>query len=161
MSAEPVARVQSIAYKSANDKWKNCDNYQRRKGELVEIKKLDLYSMKLDIWVLRPTNVPGKVALFSGYVNMPLYIGDIIYNGGSIISAIEFFIGGRAGINQQMVVSINSERTIRSYRYTEKAYELMTTIYDITIGLIPLMGRKLPERPLEIQTNGGVMGIKG
>jgi hypothetical protein len=88
-----------------------------------------------------------------GAVGMEVCVGDQIRTDPETVAAIEFVIGGRVGINRASSVIIDTERSVK----------------DGTVDWQRIIMRKLGmwaktaklKEPLEIQTNGGVMGIKG
>lgn len=88
-----------------------------------------------------------------GEVNMPLALKDRIVVGPGTLVAIEFLIGGRVGINQSTQVVINSNRSVVDVN-TALGRSFMNTVK------LFLDANKL-KQPLEIQTNGGTMAIKG
>ena len=85
-------------------------------------------------------------------VGEELRLHDKIRTQGNSRAAIEFVIGGRAGMHPESELRIASERSVGD----EKTAKRIT----VTKGGIWMKCDKLKE-PMEIQTNGGVMGIKG
>lgn len=83
--------------------------------------------------------------------NTTLHIDDKIRTDKDTTVAIEFAIGGRVGLRQNSTITITGERSAKS-----------STVKKITLeqGGIWAKCDKLKE-PMEVQTNGGVMGIKG
>ena len=77
--------------------------------------------------------------------------GDRLKTNGNTVVELEMFAGGRVGINADSMVEVGDERKISNLK--EDGLNLSKG------GLWAKCG-KLKE-PLEIQTNGGVMGIKG
>jgi hypothetical protein len=90
-------------------------------------------------------------------VGTSVYLGDIIITNPNTQAAIEFTIGGRVGINSDASVSIATERSVANYNQP-----LSKTLQMMVMGVWNMFPAtaKLKE-PVEIQTNGGVMGIKG
>lgn len=76
-----------------------------------------------------------------------LYVGDVLRTGPETLLALEFLIGGRVSVKSSACVEIASERSV-----TEKIS-----------GWANPFKRMLakPREPLQIQTNGGTIGIKG
>jgi hypothetical protein len=97
--------------------------------------------------------VPGQVDSFTVVsIDMIVKLGDVIWTSPEWALAIEFIIGGRVGINPGAKVKIASERSVVDVAHHGRI--LMRK------GGMWAKGSRLNE-PLEIQTNGGVMGIKG
>jgi hypothetical protein len=88
-----------------------------------------------------------------GWLGMPVWIGDQIITDNNTLVAIEFIIGGRVGINKDSWVTIVSERSVADTTIDLKKIILRKA------GMLARMYRL--KEPLEIQTNGGVFGIKG
>lgn len=88
-----------------------------------------------------------------GWLGMPVWIGDQIITDKNTVLAIEFIIGGRVGINIDSWVTIVSERSVADSTISVKKIILRKA------GMWAKMARL--KEPLEIQTNGGVYGIKG
>ncbi len=81
---------------------------------------------------------------------MPLFVGDEIISNPGSTGAFEFDVGGRVGTNWGSRLFITGERSVRGTRNEALLKK----------GGVWAKCEKLKE-PLEIQTNGGVMGIKG
>lgn len=81
---------------------------------------------------------------------MLLALNDHICTGPSTLAAIEFLIGGRASINQSTEAVIDTERSVHDVN-GPSAMQIIRA----------LLGTNQLRRPIEIQTNGGTMGIKG
>jgi len=85
-------------------------------------------------------------------VGDPLEIGDIVKTAPDTVAAIQFVIGGRVAINVGSAVRIVSERSVTDIDHN----------YWALIRGIPSHFNFLKNREtILIQTNGGVMGIKG
>jgi len=86
----------------------------------------------------------------------PLHEGDVIRKGDIVstdsetVLAFEFAAGGRVGVNTEATIKVLNERT---------AVDVSGQIHLSKGNLWKKCG-KLKE-PLEIQTNGGIMGAKG
>jgi hypothetical protein len=77
--------------------------------------------------------------------------GDVVGTDGNTLLALELALGGRVGVNSSSEVVLNGARTVRST--TTDAFTLSKGGMWSRCGAL--------KEPLEIQTNGGVMGIKG
>jgi hypothetical protein len=84
-----------------------------------------------------------------------LGLGDTIVTGDNTTVTIDFTIGGRAGVNSNSEVTVVSERTVADKSTNGPAILDMFDLYGI--GQRAAKARE----PVEIQTNGGVIGIKG
>jgi hypothetical protein len=88
------------------------------------------------------------------WLGMPIFLGDKLRTSSNYQVAIEFIIGGRVGINVDSAVRVATERSVE----------------DVDVSVMRLIMRKggmwdkteRMKEPIEIQTNGGVMGgLKG
>jgi hypothetical protein len=85
-----------------------------------------------------------------------LGLGAIVVTGDNTTLTIDFTIGGRAGVNSDAQVTVVSERTVAdSTTDLPRAAVRMFDIYGLT------QKAAQAQAPVEIQTNGGVIGIKG
>lgn len=102
--------------------------------------------------------VPAVVArghsVAVGQVNMSLQVGDFIRTDPDWLVLIEFFIGGRVGINGGTVIQVVDERSVQE---EQTALESIVKTGKLWFSA---SAWKL-KQPLEIQTNGGTMGIRG
>ncbi|MBI3685318.1 hypothetical protein HY250_02850 [Candidatus Azambacteria bacterium] len=104
-------------------------------------------------------NAPTKIEYargdkwYTAYDGMDIMIGDKLRTDGNTVAAIEFVLGGRVGINKSSVIEIVGEGTVK-----EIGKPSVKRIIIRQGG----MWAKLAKRndPLEIQTNGGIMGIR-
>ncbi len=89
--------------------------------------------------------------------NMILRIGDIFKTAPGVVAALEFLIGGKVGINQDSAIQIVTERSVADadQLFTRVAKRYIASPASLWVKAVNL------KMPLEIQTNGGVMGIKG
>jgi predicted heme/steroid binding protein len=89
-------------------------------------------------------------------VGSPIYVGDTILTTQGTVGAIQFVLGGRVGINSDDGINVVNERS---------ATEVNSTLDNVVNGTITPSGviqhLKQMSQPVLIQTNGGVMGIKG
>ena len=154
---EPVARIQSIQQISYNGRGSGYTGTSPlfNTAEAVRLSEVDFDFLSLEMLVFRPTSVPGTYMRMKAHYNMPLYVGDIVYNGSYIVSALEFFIGGRVGINSGCSVSIVNDRFVADYHRSP-----LRTVMQSN-SLWQRRNSKALKQPLEIQTNGGIMGIRG
>jgi hypothetical protein len=88
-------------------------------------------------------------------VGTSVYQGDVIITNPNTRAAIGFTIGGAVGINSGTSVTVSSERSVTDYNQP-----LSKTLTTMVMGLWNMQSANFKE-PLEIQTSGGVMGIKG
>ena len=157
-STEPVARIldiqQNTAIRYKHKKYTGTSS-KFNNIEAVLLSEDDLDFLVLEMLVFRPTCLVGRFMRMKAYSNMPLYVGDIVYNGTGIVSLIEFFIGGRVGINSSSSVVIVAERLVKNFHKSP----LRTVLQNSSIWIKDEC--KNLKHPLEIQTNGGVFGIKG
>jgi hypothetical protein len=84
------------------------------------------------------------------FSEMELVVGDIIVTGTGMLCAAEFLLGGRIGFNPASAVCIESERSVCSLGESRRF---------LRSGGVWSKASNLKE-PLEIQTNGGILGIK-
>jgi len=100
----------------------------------------------------RPTDPPAG---FRVSVNSLGYVKDHYITDANTIAALEFLIGGRVGINKNTDIEIVTERSVADGKTEVKRVILKNG------GLWVKADAKSLKQPIEIQTNGGVMGIKG
>ncbi len=91
---------------------------------------------------------------FPAFVGSEGAIHDHFKTDARTVAALEFYIGGRVGVSPNTDIEIVSERSVSDVDPPVQRVILR----DGTLWL--KSSRKLT-RPLEIQTNGGTMGIKG
>lgn len=91
---------------------------------------------------------------YSGPVNSTLQKGDIITTGPDTLAAVEFLIGGRVGINADTQVVMVNERAV-----ADGALSIKRTLLKNAALWVKADAKRLKE-PIEIQTNGGILGIK-
>ena len=102
-------------------------------------------------WVRDPK---GKLSPLTA--GTALSIGDTVVTGDKTTVTLEFTIGGRAGINSSSSVVVVSERSVDDSG--TDVPKTLTRMFDV-FGLYGNVQAK--SQPVEIQTNGGVIGIKG
>lgn len=90
---------------------------------------------------------------FDAFVGTTGALRDHFKTSKDTVAALEFFIGGRVGVNKDTEVEIVSERSVAERNLSIQRIMLHS-------GAIWLKSGKL-KKPLEIQTNGGTMAIKG
>ncbi|MBT9585470.1 FecR domain-containing protein [bacterium] len=98
---------------------------------------------------------PGDTASYPVSVNTTGYIKDHFMTDQNTLAALEFLIGGRVGINKDTDIEIVSERSVADGKTEVKRIILKNG------SLWVKADAKQLKQPLEIQTNGGAMGIKG
>ena len=154
---EPVAKIKDIKQISYNG---YASQYTGKSMsfntvEAVKLSEVDFDFLSLEMLLFRPTAVADTYIRMKAQQDMPLYVGDIVYNGLSIVSLIEFFIGGRVGVSPGAAVAIFSERSVVNYHSSSLRAALKhNTLWQKA-------DHKTLKQPIEIQTNGGVFGIKG
>jgi hypothetical protein len=94
-----------------------------------------------------PKNYPATL-------NSTGYIQDHYITDGNTVAALEFLIGGRVGINKNTDIEIVDARSVSDGKPVKR-------VVLKNGGLWVKADAKQLKQPLEIQTNGGVMGIKG
>jgi len=98
---------------------------------------------------------PGDAASFPVSVNTTGYLKDHFITDQNTLAALEFLIGGRVGINKDTDIEIVSERSVADGNVEVKRIILKNG------SLWVKADAKQLKQPLEIQTNGGALGIKG
>ncbi|MBN9418395.1 MAG: FecR domain-containing protein [Candidatus Eremiobacteraeota bacterium] len=94
-----------------------------------------------------PKNYPATL-------NSTGYVQDHYITDGNTVAALEFLIGGRVGINKNTDIEIIDARSVSDGKPVKR-------VVLKNGGLWVKAEAKSLKQPLEIQTNGGVMGIKG
>ena len=111
-----------------------------------------IVNMAEGCWVIRQSSTGELIARAT--FEMQVCEGDIIITGSSTDAAVEFLIGGRVGISAGSGVVITGERSVAVVPSTDHARHIFrkggTRSKNSTLNV-----------PLEIQTNGGIYGIKG
>jgi hypothetical protein len=95
--------------------------------------------------------------LYSASQNSQLQTGDIIQTDAHTRALVEFLIGGRVGINVNTKVKMIGERSASAPIGVSLAATLKKN-WDIWVTGA---SAKQMKAPIEIQTNGGTMGIRG
>lgn len=98
---------------------------------------------------------PGDAKGYPVTANCTGYVKDHYITDKNTVAALEFLIGGRVGINRDTDVEIISERSVADGKTPVKRVVLKNGSIWVKADA------KALKQPLEIQTNGGVMGIKG
>jgi len=101
-------------------------------------------SMKVGALVFRGDNVAV------GKEGMLLALHDRVCTGPDTLGLIEFLIGGRTSLSESTEVVIDSERSVFNVNAPTGLAAFMSLFKNNQL-----------RRPIEIQTNGGTMGIKG
>jgi hypothetical protein len=155
-TTEPVARIvdmQVISYNGGGSPYSGMSS-SFNKPEVVRISQVDFDFLSLEALVFRPTSVVGTYVRMKARRGMPLFLGDIVYNGTYVISCLEFFIGGRVSLNSSASCVIDTERSVVQHHKSAAR-----TALERARSWSPQKHQY--KQPLEIQTNGGTMGIKG
>jgi hypothetical protein len=84
-------------------------------------------------------------------LEMPLLLGDIVVTGAGVVCGIEFLIGGRVGMSPQSAIVVQTERSVRDISGEPRVVLRKGGTWAKSVNL---------KEPLEIQTNGGILGIK-
>lgn len=107
----------------------------------------------------RGTKHPVKVRRggkdYAASENSTLQTGDSLTTDDQTIAALEFLIGGRVGINKDTNIVMVNERAVKDGDVSLKRAILKNGSLWLKADANTL------KQPIEIQTNGGVMGIKG
>lgn len=114
---------------------------------------------------IKPADGSGKAVLtqrhndeakgFPVSVNCPGYLKDHFSTDQNTLAALEFLIGGRVGINKGTEIEIVNEKSV-----ADANVEVKRVILKNGSLWVKADARQL-KQPLEIQTNGGTLGIKG
>lgn len=88
-------------------------------------------------------------------VNTTGYVRDHFITNKSTVAALEFLIGGRIGLNKDSDIQIVNDHSVRDGKTSVTRILLKSGAMWVKADAATL------KQPLEIQTNGGVMGIKG
>lgn len=90
---------------------------------------------------------------FDAFVGSTGELKDHFKTSRDTVAALEFFIGGRVGVNRDTEIEIVTERSVADQNIGTQRIILHN-------GGLWMKSGKL-KKPLEIQTNGGTMAIKG
>ena len=95
-----------------------------------------------------------KATVAAAFPFMDTMIKDEYVTDGSTVAAIEFVTGGRVGINKNTKIEVVSESAV-----TENGKPLVKRLKVKSGRILAKISKR--KDPLEIETAGGVMGIKG
>lgn len=95
---------------------------------------------------------PADAQWYPAYVGTRGEVKDQFKTGPNTVAALEFFIGGRVAVVPGSEIEIVTDHSIANKTSLKRVL--------LKSGGLWMKSSKLKE-PLEIQTNGGVMGIKG
>ena len=98
---------------------------------------------------------PGDANGYPVSVNTTGYLKDHFLTDKNTLAALEFLIGGRVGINKDTDVEVVSERSVADGKVNAQRIILKNGSLWVKADANQL------KQPLEIQTSGGVMAIKG
>ncbi|MBT9584219.1 FecR domain-containing protein [bacterium] len=90
---------------------------------------------------------------YQAYVGTTGVLRDHFKTSPETVAALEFFIGGRVGVNKDTEIEVVSERSVAGVGTSVQRIILVN-------GALWLKANPL-KQPLEIQTNGGTMAIRG
>lgn len=96
---------------------------------------------------------PRDNSWFPAFVGTEGAIHDHFRTGPETVALLEFFIGGRVGVNRDAEIEVIDDRSVADRNVTAQRLILHNGTLWMKSGQL--------KRPLEIQTNGGIMGIKG
>lgn len=91
---------------------------------------------------------------YPAFVGSEGIVTDHFRTDAKTVAALEFFIGGRVGVAQDTEMEIVTDRSVSSVGPAIQRVVLRN-------GTLWMKSGSKLSRPLEIQTNGGTMGIKG
>ncbi|MBS2038418.1 FecR domain-containing protein [bacterium] len=97
---------------------------------------------------------PSDPKWYPAYVGAQGSISDHFKTDTATVAALEFFIGGRVGVARDTDIEIVTDRSVSSIGPRVKRVVLHH-------GLLWMKSNRPLSEPLEIQTNGGTLGIKG
>lgn len=152
--SQPIARIQRVQFKSANIGPIGVGGYVA--GQFYRAAKhtgLNAATIKVGALVFRGQMNSQTVAVAKE--GMQLELGDRVCTGPDTLVLIEFLIGGRVSVNASTEVVVDSERSVADVNLPTGRQALKALA-----GLFKLDAKAL-KQPLEIQTNGGTMAIKG
>jgi hypothetical protein len=90
---------------------------------------------------------------YQAYVGSTGILRDRFKTSPETVAALEFFIGGRVGVNRDTEIEVVTERSVAGVGDSPQKIILVN-------GALWLKASPL-KKPLEIQTNGGTMAIRG
>lgn len=136
---------------------KGADGYV---NESASFSSNDAVGKIVDIKQLKPDGPPPKLQYYNhgnwydAYVGFDFHVGDTLRTNDNTVAAGEFVIGGRFGMNKSSEIEIVSEGNIK-----EHGKPVVKRMRIKQGGMWANVAKRT--EPLEIQTNGGVIGIKG
>jgi hypothetical protein len=154
---QPVGRVVSIWYdnvrSSIQDRYDHLMSQRTASGLFDSPMPAPAMRLEEILGAMVVHKRGGREIAEHAWVDMPVFLHDVFKTGYGITMAIDFIIGGRVGINHDSTVRVVTERSVE-----DAAFDLKRTI--LRKGGIFNKTEKLKQIEF-IQTNGGVMGIKG
>lgn len=96
---------------------------------------------------------PQDSQYFSAFVGTTGALKDRFKTSADTVAALEFLLGGRVGINRNTEIEVVNERSVAATNVPIQRVILHQ-------GALWFKSDRL-KKPLEIQTSGGIMGIKG
>jgi hypothetical protein len=150
--SEPVARIQSIVFGG-----EHAHAYRYADGRFYPLPVggaiMDAHNVSVPAVVIRADGASGVFSVAK--VGLALCVNDIIRTAPECLLAIEFLIGGRVGVNASSEIQIVNERSVANLQMSagRKAKKFLSLWFGADAGTL--------KQPIEIQTNGGVLGIRG
>ncbi|MBX3168907.1 MAG: FecR domain-containing protein [Candidatus Eremiobacteraeota bacterium] len=95
----------------------------------------------------------GDSKWYQAFLGTEGYLADHFKTDAQTVAALEFAIGGRVAISRDTEIEVLSERSVNAISASQRV--LMRS------GHLWMRSARPLARPLEIQTNGGTLGIKG
>lgn len=95
----------------------------------------------------------GDSKWYQAFLGTEGYVADHFKTDAKTVAALEFAIGGRVAISRDTEIEVISERSVNAISAPQRV--VMRSGHLWMKSVRPLA------RPLEIQTNGGTLGIKG
>lgn len=127
---EPVARLFDVQIRGLSGKGSSAfggNNNLKNNYETICEDQIDFLftsdNSNLEISIFRPKRllgvlIPNQYEKIPSCKDLPLFVGDIIFNGTDIFSMIEFFIGGRVALNPKAAVVVTGERSVSPFSKT-------------------------------------------
>ncbi|MCL5773978.1 MAG: FecR domain-containing protein [Firmicutes bacterium] len=97
----------------------------------------------------------GKSAWENAFVKMPDYLNDKLKTDSSSVAAVEFVIGGQVAIDKGTTIEITGEREAKDVTKRSGLKKIILKAGSIWAKITK------QQEELQIQTQGGVLGIEG
>lgn len=95
----------------------------------------------------------GDTKWYQAFLGTEGYVADHFKTDARTVAALEFAIGGRVAISRDTEIEVISERSVNAISAPQRVV--------MRSGHLWMRSTRPLARPLEIQTNGGTLGIKG